>query len=72
VVGFGGTNDSRETLPLSVKQLELPEQTHTNVLVLESILQPKSSVAFITARAKMSRSDAQVLLDMVISLNPPT
>lgn len=36
--GFSGTNDSRVTLPLSVMQLDLPEQNHTNALVLEYLL----------------------------------
>ncbi|OJJ65727.1 hypothetical protein ASPBRDRAFT_79658 [Aspergillus brasiliensis CBS 101740] len=31
-VGFSGTNDSRVTLPLSVEQLDLPDQNHTNAL----------------------------------------
>ncbi|KAG5749627.1 hypothetical protein H9Q70_007719 [Fusarium xylarioides] len=38
--GFSGTNDSRYVLPLDVKQLDLPEQKHTNALVLEYLLQP--------------------------------
>ncbi|KAL3474851.1 hypothetical protein BJX99DRAFT_271463 [Aspergillus californicus] len=59
--GFSGTNDSRKTLPLSVKQLDLPEQNHTNALVLEYLLRSENS----------SSSDAQVLLDMVVSLKPP-
>lgn len=71
-VGFSGTNDSRETLPLSVTQLDLPEQNHTNALVLEYLLQPENSVAFTPTRANKSGSDAQVLLDMVMTLDPPT
>jgi hypothetical protein len=71
-VGFSGTNDSRETLPLSVTQLDLPEQNHTNALVLEYLLRPENSVAFTPTRASKSRSDAQVLLDMVVALDPPT
>ncbi|OKL58449.1 hypothetical protein UA08_06149 [Talaromyces atroroseus] len=71
-VGFSGTNDSRETLPLSVTQLDLPEQNHTNALVLEYLLRPENSVTFTPTRANMSRSDAQVLLDMVVTLDPPT
>lgn len=70
--GFSGTNDSRETLPLSVTQLDLPEQNHTNALVLEYLLQPENSVAFTPTRTSKSRSDAQVLLDMVMTLDPPT
>lgn len=71
-VGFSGTNDSRETLPLSVTQLDLPEQNHTNALVLEYLLRPENSVAFTPRRTSKSMSDAQVLLDMVVNLDPPT
>jgi hypothetical protein len=71
-VGFSGTNDSRATLPLSVEQLDLPEQNHTNALVLEYLLRPKNSVALCPARDNLSSSDAQVLLDMVMNLDPPT
>ncbi|KAI4599655.1 hypothetical protein KJ359_001752 [Pestalotiopsis sp. 9143b] len=35
VTGFSGTNDSRYTLPASIRQLDLPQQTHTNALVLD-------------------------------------
>lgn len=37
-VGFSRTNNSRKILPLTVKQLDLPEQNHTNALVLFSDL----------------------------------
>lgn len=70
-VGFSGTNDSRVALPLSVEQLDLPEQNHTNALVLEYLLHPKNSVALSLASSDGSKSDAQRLLDMVINLVPP-
>ncbi|PYH83568.1 hypothetical protein BO82DRAFT_411285 [Aspergillus uvarum CBS 121591] len=69
-VGFSGTNDSRVTLPLSVEQLDLPDQNHTNALVLEYLLQPETGIALIPARDDLSKSDAQVLLDMVAALDP--
>ena len=69
-VGFSGTNDSRETLPLSVEQLDLPEQNHTNALVLEYLLQPENSVAFISACDEPFVSDAQNLLNIVAGLDP--
>ncbi|PLB53474.1 hypothetical protein P170DRAFT_473334 [Aspergillus steynii IBT 23096] len=71
-VGFSGTNDSRKTLPLSVQQLDLPEQNHTNALVLEYLLRPENSVISIPDRDELSKSDAESLLDLVSSLNPPT
>ncbi|KAL4804843.1 hypothetical protein BDV18DRAFT_161935 [Aspergillus unguis] len=69
--GFSGTNDSRVTLPLSVTQLDLPEQNHTNALVLEYLLQPENSVVHGRVRDP-GLSDAQVLLDQAVSLSPPT
>ncbi|KAL5332674.1 hypothetical protein BJX70DRAFT_404369 [Aspergillus crustosus] len=69
--GFSGTNDSRVTLPLSVKQLDLPEQKHTNALVLEYLLRPENSVANVPVRDTQCSSDAQALLDLVVGLDPP-
>ncbi|GLA78842.1 hypothetical protein AtubIFM55763_000734 [Aspergillus tubingensis] len=70
-VGFSGTNDSRVTLPLSVEQLDLPDQNHTNALVLEYLLRPETGIALIPTRDDLSKSDAQVLLDMVAELGSP-
>ncbi|KAF4259859.1 hypothetical protein KXW81_000287 [Aspergillus fumigatus] len=70
-VGFSGTNDSRQTLPLSVEQLDLPEQNHTNALVLDYLLRPENSVALSPARPQASTLDAKGLLDMVMGLEPP-
>ena len=70
--GFSGTNDSRRLLPLFVKQLDLPEQKHTNALVLECLLQPVSGVELIsTVGAEEHTTDAERLLSTVICLDPP-
>jgi hypothetical protein len=68
--GFSGTNDSRKVLPLSVENLDLPEQEHTNALVLEYLLQPENSVALIPPRKDASRSDAELFLTMVTGMEP--
>ncbi|OQD78015.1 hypothetical protein PENANT_c098G01996 [Penicillium antarcticum] len=70
-VGFSGTNDSRETLPLSVSQLDLPEQNHTNALVLEYLLRPENSVACIPQQVQPCKLDAEIILELVLGLNPP-
>ncbi|KAJ5948388.1 hypothetical protein N7466_001403 [Penicillium verhagenii] len=70
-VGFSGTNDSRKTLPLSVKQLDLPRQNHTNALVLEYLLRPENGVALISCQSDPCKTDAQELLEFVMSLSPP-
>lgn len=49
--GFSGTSDSRMTLPLNVRHLDLSEQKHTNALVLEYLLRPGNSVRVIPIRA---------------------
>ncbi|TVY48539.1 hypothetical protein LOCC1_G001313 [Lachnellula occidentalis] len=68
--GFSGTNDSRKVLPLSVEHLDLPEQKDTNALVLEYLLQIENSVALIPSRSEALRADAEVLLAMVIEMEP--
>ncbi|TIC93966.1 hypothetical protein CH35J_009644 [Colletotrichum higginsianum] len=69
--GFSGTNDSRAFLPLSVKQLDLPEQKPTNALVLEYLLQNENSVALMPAVKGSDKSVAETLLEMVVRLDPP-
>ncbi|PHH88387.1 hypothetical protein CDD83_7603 [Cordyceps sp. RAO-2017] len=67
--GFSGTNDSRHMLPLDVQHLDLEEQKHTNALVLGHLLQPENTIAYIPRR-KGSASDAEVLLNVIQSLDP--
>lgn len=68
--GFSGTCDSRNLMPLDMKHLDLPEQRHTNALVLSHILQPENSVAHIRKIDGTQSSDAEALLDLVISMEP--
>jgi hypothetical protein len=70
-IDFNGTNDSRTTLPLSVKHLDLQEQKHTNALVLEYLLQPENSVTLMPPRGNTSSSNAEVLLIMITKIEPP-
>ncbi|KAK4182710.1 hypothetical protein QBC35DRAFT_546309 [Podospora australis] len=44
LTGFSGTNDSKSVLPLDVKALDLPEQKHTNALVIEFLLRLENDV----------------------------
>ncbi|KAI1323920.1 hypothetical protein F5Y16DRAFT_328019 [Xylariaceae sp. FL0255] len=68
--GFSGTNDSRIVLPLSVEQLDLEEQKHTNALVLGYLLQPENSVALIPAPSARGTSNADVLINLVKEMDP--
>ncbi|CAG8972326.1 hypothetical protein HYALB_00001729 [Hymenoscyphus albidus] len=68
--GFSGTNDSRHLLPLSVQQLDLPEQEHTNALVLEYLLGDENSVELLPQRDGSTESDAEFLLATVSKMVP--
>ncbi|CZR47791.1 uncharacterized protein FPRO_13458 [Fusarium proliferatum ET1] len=70
--GFSGTNDSRCVLPLDMKQLDLPEQNHTNALVLEYLLQPENGISLMPQEAKGTTFDSSLLLQMVSNMSPNT
>jgi hypothetical protein len=70
--GFSGTIDSRHVLPLDVAYLELPDQKHTNALVMEHLLQPENGVHLMIPKSvDQSTSDAGRLLSCVMQLHPP-
>ncbi|KAK6074920.1 hypothetical protein SCUP234_07919 [Seiridium cupressi] len=50
VTGFSGTNDSRYILPATVSQLDIPEQRHTNALVLNYLVKPENKVFLMSER----------------------
>lgn len=73
--GFSGTNDAQAVLPIHVEHLDLPEQNHTNALVLDHLLQPENSVSHIpkapaSPDADASVTDAERLLRLVMNLEP--
>ncbi|KAF4469857.1 hypothetical protein FALBO_3237 [Fusarium albosuccineum] len=70
--GFSGTNDLRYLLPLEVKQLDLPEQKHTNALVLEYLLRPENGIALMPEDTKGSTFDTEALLQMVTKMSANT
>jgi hypothetical protein len=68
-VGFSGTNDTRHLLPSSVKQLDLPSQSHTNAMVLDYLLRdPKTSVEPLAPRG--CATDAAHLLATIVNMKP--
>ncbi|OKL56628.1 hypothetical protein UA08_08214 [Talaromyces atroroseus] len=69
--GFSGTNDSRRLLPIDVKQLDLPEQMHTNALVLNYLLQPENEVVQISSADGQMISKAQSVLALAMQHSPP-
>lgn len=68
--GFSGTNDSRNLLPLEIKQLDLDDQLHTNALVLERLLQPENSVVLMS-RPEGEASSGSAFLTFVRCLDSP-
>jgi len=70
LTGFSGTKDSRALLPLNVEHLDLPEQRHTNALVLEYLLQRENSVKMLPRMLAQSTSEAEALLRVVLQLEP--
>jgi hypothetical protein len=69
--GFSGTNDSQHVLPLTVKQLDLPDQKHTNTLVLENLLRPENSVTVLSEQQGYSAVwDAMQLLKLTVRMDP--
>ncbi|RDA87621.1 hypothetical protein CP532_3820 [Ophiocordyceps camponoti-leonardi (nom. inval.)] len=72
MTGFSGTNDSRYVLPLDVTQLELPEQQHTNALVLEHLLRPENSIELVPQRGGRSAFDSETLLAMMARMTENT
>ncbi|EED21984.1 conserved hypothetical protein [Talaromyces stipitatus ATCC 10500] len=69
--GFSGTNDSRDILPLSVRQLDLTKQKHTNALVLGYLLQPENSVEIVNP-TETDITNVCSVLQMVTNMTPPT
>ncbi|KAH9870515.1 hypothetical protein IAQ61_005991 [Plenodomus lingam] len=67
--GFSGTNDTLHLLPLDVKHLDLPSQSHTNAQVLAFLLQEETSVKLLPPRSNIDKSDGQHLLNVVEQLN---
>ncbi|RGP77963.1 hypothetical protein FLONG3_3920 [Fusarium longipes] len=70
--GFSGTNDSRYVLPTDIKQLDLPEQKHTNALVLDYLLQAQNGVTLMPPEAKGKPFNSEMLLNMISRMDTHT
>jgi len=69
--GFSGTNDSRYILPLSIAQCDLPPQLSTNAKVLDCLLRRENGFVDIRQVSDTGVLDAEVLLEMALTLDPP-
>ncbi|KAK6527510.1 hypothetical protein TWF694_004493 [Orbilia ellipsospora] len=67
--GFSGTNDNRYLLPTSIQQLDLPEQVHTNSLVLKNILLEENNSVF-KAHKDNARLEAHEILAQIAGFIP--
>jgi hypothetical protein len=65
--GFSGTKDTMHLLPLAVKHLDLPSQTHISALVLGYLLET-SNVELLPPRD--GSTDAEHVLNAAINSNP--
>lgn len=68
--GFSGTNDTSHLLPLDMKHLDLPSQSHTNAQVLAYLLQDETLVTHLPPRTNNTTSDGEHLLTFVQGLEP--
>jgi hypothetical protein len=66
--GFSGTIDTLHLLPLEMKHLDLPSQSHTNAQVLGYLLQDETSVEHLPRCTNNAISDGEHLLTIVQSL----
>ncbi|KAL7926442.1 hypothetical protein ACQKWADRAFT_328227 [Trichoderma austrokoningii] len=70
--GFSGTNDSRYILPMDIKQLDLPEQSHTNALVLKHLLRSENGIMLMPKQMKGVNLESESLLEMVSQMDSNT
>lgn len=70
--GFSGTNDSRYILPMDIKQLDLPEQSHTNALVLKNLLRSENGIMLMPKEMKGVNLESESLLEMVSRMDSNT
>ncbi|RYP74662.1 hypothetical protein DL771_002928 [Monosporascus sp. 5C6A] len=66
VTGFSGTCDSKYVLPLEIQHLELPDQIHTNAMVLNRLLRSEN-----LARELGPNLSSTSLLQSVVQAEPP-
>ncbi|RYP01100.1 hypothetical protein DL764_006299 [Monosporascus ibericus] len=66
VTGFSGTCDSKYILPLGIQHLDLPDQIHTNAMVLNRLLRSENLV-----RELGPNLSSESLLQSVVHAEPP-
>lgn len=70
LTGFSGTNDSQHFLPVSVTQLQLDSQKHTNALVLGYLLHPENSMVSLAEMDLGGICKGLDLLNLITSMDP--
>ncbi|RPA82431.1 hypothetical protein BJ508DRAFT_414084 [Ascobolus immersus RN42] len=69
--GFSGTNDSRYVLPLSIHQIDLETQRHTNAGVLHCLLREENTFEDLLSDDRKQEFSARLLLDKISAMDPP-
>lgn len=72
MTGFSATNDARDVLPHTIKQLDVPSQAHTNALNLEVILQDGNDVCLLTKLSIGGVPRADDILNTVVGMERET
>lgn len=72
ITGFSGTNDARDVLPHTIKQLDVRSQAHTNALNLEGILQDGNDVCLLTKLSIEGVPRADDIINTVIGMERET
>lgn len=70
LTGFSGTDDLQHILPVSVTQLELDRQRHTNALVLGHLMRPENSVVSLADQGLGGICKSKDFLEFILSMNP--
>jgi hypothetical protein len=70
-IGFSGTNDNRSLLPLTINQEDVPDQQHTNAMVLDLLLRAENQEYFCAVGENNVALSTHGLLKHLAARNPP-
>ncbi|KAF2836054.1 hypothetical protein M501DRAFT_1026273 [Patellaria atrata CBS 101060] len=68
--GFSGTNDTRDLLPLSIKQEDIDDNLHTNALVMNYIIREENRTYMLAADEQGRKLSVPDLLQFISEQSP--
>lgn len=68
--GFSGTKDTQIFLPIDMKQIHLPDQAHTDAMVLNNMVAPGNEVVLLSELGHTGPCVGGQLLDVVVGMRP--